>query len=305
MGARELVVLGTSSAVPTKRRAHPGLVLRFDGYSVLVDPGEGTQRQLTLAGVSASSIDLIWLTHVHGDHCFGLPGFLQRRALDGAGPITLVHPAAGDTVVDALLTAAGGSELIGERIRLDGATSFQTRPGLFFDGIALDHRIPAFGLRLRESDGVRVDAKAAAALGVSGPAIGQLLRQGTIFTDRGTVAREQVSRPRPGQRAAVVMDTAMCEGAEELAEGADLLVTEATFLSTESHLAEEYRHLTAADAGRLARDGQARRLVLQHYSQRYPEEEVFAIEARSVMGDHGDVIAAVDLQRIPFPVRAC
>lgn len=306
MSSRELVVLGTSSAVPTRRRAHPGLVVRFDGFSVLVDPGEGTQRQLSLAGVSAASIDLVWLTHVHGDHCFGLPGFLQRRAFDGAEPPTLVHPAAGEDLVDALLSAAGGDQLVGERIRLGGAgESMEVRPGLHLDGVALEHRIPAYGMRLREDDGVVVNPKAAAALGITGPDIGRLLAQGRLETATGLVTRDAISAPRRGQRASVVMDTRLCAGAEELAEAADLLITESTFLGADQKLATDYMHLSATDAGRLAADGRARSLVLQHYSQRYPEEAAFATEARAELGDDVDVTAAVDLQRIPFPVRQC
>ncbi len=107
MSARELVVLGTASQVPTRRRAHHGALLRWDGEGILLDPGEGTQRQLTLAGVAASSITRICLTHLHGDHCLGLPGVLQRLALDGvAGPVDLYFPAAGEEYVDRLLHAS-------------------------------------------------------------------------------------------------------------------------------------------------------------------------------------------------------
>ena len=83
MTARDLIVLGTASQVPTRRRNHNGYLLRWDGEGVLLDPGEGTQRQLTLAGVAPSTITRICLTHLHGDHCLGLPGVIQRLSLDG------------------------------------------------------------------------------------------------------------------------------------------------------------------------------------------------------------------------------
>ena len=82
MPARELVVLGTSSAVPTRTRNHNGHLLRWDGAGLLLDPGEGTQRQMTFAGVSASQITKIFITHFHGDHCLGLAGVVQRFSLD-------------------------------------------------------------------------------------------------------------------------------------------------------------------------------------------------------------------------------
>ena len=84
MSARELVALGTSSLVPTRDRAHHATLVRWDAEVVLFDPGEGIQRQLTLAGVPACRITKICLTHLHGDHCLGRPGVLQRMQLDGA-----------------------------------------------------------------------------------------------------------------------------------------------------------------------------------------------------------------------------
>ena len=304
---RDLVVLGTSSATPTRTRSHPGLFLRLDGLGVLIDPGEGTQRQMILAGVAPGSVDVIWLTHVHGDHCLGLPGVLQRRAMAGAGPVTLLHPAAGDEVVDGLLAASGPGALVGDRIRNGGSSAEVFSFGEWhFRAVPLSHRIPAYGMQVIEDDGLRVDAAAAAGLGVKGPAVGDLLRDGSVTIAGRRVERGEVASVRPGQRAAVVMDTRLCDGAAELAEGADLLITESTFLQQDLALAEDYAHLTAHQAGELAAKGGANLLVLQHYSQRYADEQVFAAEAgaaRGALADAGQTIAARDLQRIQFPWR--
>jgi ribonuclease Z len=98
VSVRELVVLGTASQVPTRTRAHNGYLLRFDGVGILVDPGEGTQRQLAMAGARVSSLRHILITHAHGDHCLGLPGVLQRLSLDGVpGPVHVRFPTAADT----------------------------------------------------------------------------------------------------------------------------------------------------------------------------------------------------------------
>src|SRR5919198_5227414 len=96
MPARELVVLGTASQAPTRQRNHNGYLLRWDAEGILFDPGEGTQRQLILAGVAPSAITRICITHFHGDHCLGLPGVVQRLALDGvAHPVDVYFPASG------------------------------------------------------------------------------------------------------------------------------------------------------------------------------------------------------------------
>src|ERR671932_48685 len=93
---RELVVLGTASQAPTRHRNHNGYLLRWDGEGILVDPGEGSQRQLLLAGVSSAALTRVCLTHFHGDHCLGVPGVLQRLSLDRvAHPVYAHYPASG------------------------------------------------------------------------------------------------------------------------------------------------------------------------------------------------------------------
>jgi ribonuclease Z len=112
------------------------------------------------------------------------------------------------------------------------------------------------------------------------------------------VAYEEVSDLRRGDRFALVMDTAPCEGAERLADGVDLLVAESTFLDVDADLASASRHLTAGQAGGLAAAAGARRLVLTHFSARHPDEDDFAREAAA---HHPDVVAARDLMRVRVP----
>ena len=107
MSARELVVLGTASQAPTRYRNHNGYLLRWDTDGILFDPGEGTQRQFTLAGVSPTSITRICVSHFHGDHCLGLPDVLQRLALDRVTrPIEVHFPASGQAYYDHLRHAS-------------------------------------------------------------------------------------------------------------------------------------------------------------------------------------------------------
>ena len=302
MSARELVVLGTSAQVPTRARAHHGALLRWDDEAILFDPGEGTQRQLSLAGVSPPSITRICLTHLHGDHCLGLPGVLQRLALDGVDrPVDLYFPASGQEYVDRLRRASAAFrsvEVCEHPVSQDGVVydgpRFTLRAG------ALDHRIETYGWRLQEPEGRRMLPDALAARGIAGPDVGRLQREGRIKADDGWVHVEDVSEPRPGQAFAFVMDTRRCAAAVALARGVDLLVCESTYLSSEADLAASYAHLTAADAAHIAVEARARRLVLTHFSQRHDDEQAFADEARLIFPD---VHAARDLGRIPVPAR--
>ena len=301
MPARELVVLGTASAVPTRTRNHNGHLLLWDGAGLLLDPGEGTQRQLTLAGVSASSVSAIAITHAHGDHALGLPGLLQRMALDGVTrPVPLLFPAAAEEYVGHLLGAAAHAAVLADPRPVTGDGPVLALAGAVLEAVALDHRVPCCGYRLVEPDGRRMLPAALAARGVAGPDVGRLQREGSLATPGGVVALEDVSAPRRGQRFALVQDTRWCEGALRLAEDADLLLCEATFADDDAGLAAPYGHLTARQAGRLAAAAGARRLVLTHFSARYGDLEPLLAQARE---EHDDVVVARDLARVPLPAR--
>jgi ribonuclease Z len=302
MSARELLVLGTASQAPTRDRNHNGYLLRWDDEAILLDPGEGAQRQLTLAGVASSTITRICVTHFHGDHCLGLPGIIQRLSLDRvAHTVDIYFPASGQRYLDRLR----GACIFHESAEL--GVHPVDRPGTVAGGVPfrlvagrLDHRADTFGWRLEEPDGRRMLPDRLEALGVWGPDIGRLQREGAISVNGRRVTVEEVSTPRPGQRFAFVMDTRLCDAALELADGVDLLVCESTYLRGEEALAEEYGHLTAAQAARIAADAGARQLVLTHFSQRHPDSERYAAEARTIFPN---VVAARDLLCITLPRR--
>lgn len=306
MSSRELVVLGTGSQAPTRYRNHNGYLLRWDGLGVLFDPGEGTQRQLLLAGVAANDVDRICLTHFHGDHCLGVPGIVQRLSLDRvAHPVHAHYPASGAEYFARLRHATPFhevAELREEPVAGDGPVA----TGAFgtLEARRLDHRIDTFGYRLVEPDGRRMLPVELSRLDITGPDIGLLQRDGALCHRGRLVTVEEVSVPRPGQRFAFVMDTRLCDAVFELAEGADLLVIESTFLDRDARLAAEYAHLTAAQAARVAAECGVRRLVLTHFSGRYRDPTRFHDEAAAVFG--GEVVVAEDLTRVPVPssVRA-
>ncbi|WP_219415913.1 ribonuclease Z [Pseudonocardia nigra] len=304
MSDRELVVLGTASQAPTRHRNHNGYLLRWDGHGLLFDPGEGTQRQMLLAGVASSAVTRICLSHFHGDHCLGVPGVVQRLSLDRvAHPVHAHYPASGRHFFARLRHATAFREVADlreEPIERDGVVATDGTGTL--EAHRLDHPVASFGYRLVEPDGRRMLPERLAQFGIAGPEVGRLQRDGSLSVGGRTVRLEEVSAPRPGQRFAFVMDTRLCDGAYALADGADLLLIESTFLGEDARLAHEYGHLTAAQAASVAAECGVRRLVLTHFSQRYPEPDRFAAEAAEVFG--GDIVVAADLMRVPVPPRA-
>jgi ribonuclease Z len=301
--ARELVVLGTASQAPTRERNHNGYLLRWDGEGLLFDPGEGTQRQLLLAGVPSSAITRICLTHFHGDHCLGLPGVVQRMSLDRVPhPVPAHYPASGAEYFSRLRAASVFHDVLDlreEPLSADGPVA--AGGSWTLSARRLDHPVEAFGYRLVEPDGRRMLPGALAAAGVAGPDVGRLQRAGALDVGGRTVRLADVSAPRPGQRFAFVMDTRLCDAVWALADGVDLLVVESTFLAEDDALATEYGHLTAGQAATVAADCGVRTLVLTHFSQRYRDPERFRAEAAAVFD--GELVVAVDLQTVPVPPR--
>jgi ribonuclease Z len=302
---RELVVLGTASQAPTRSRNHNGYLLRWDGEGLLFDPGEGTQRQMLFAGVTASQVTRICLTHFHGDHCLGLPGVLRRMSLDRVPhTVEACYPAQNQDVFTRLRHAALFRDAVNLRERpVTGGGTVIEAPSFRVEAQPLSHRVPAAGYRLTEPDGRRMLPDKLAALGITGPDVGRLQREGRLVTGDRQVSVEQVSEPRRGQRFAFIMDTRLCDGAFALAEGADMVVCESTFADTEAALAREYGHLTAGQAGRIAAEGRVRLLVLTHFSQRYGQGDGQRLADEAAMAFGGQVVLASDLDRIALPPR--
>ncbi len=306
---REIVVLGSASQAPTRTRNHNGYFLRWDDEGVLFDPGEGTQRQMLFAGVAASSVTRICITHFHGDHCLGLPGVLQRLSLDRvARPVPVAFPASGDVYIDRLRHASSFYDRLDLRLQPVHAGLSDEEPVTVEDvgrwtlrAAALRHSVETVGWRMEEHNGRTMLPERLAEAGVAGPDVGRLQLEGAITVEGRRVTLDEMSVERRGQVVAFVMDTGWCDGALALAEGADLLVCEATFASAEADLAAAYGHLTAAEAGRLAAEAGARRLLLTHFSQRYPDVGPLVDEAASSFS--GEVVAAADLARVAVPPR--
>src|SRR5262249_52258579 len=155
---RELFVLGTASQVPTRYRNHNGYFLRWDEEGILFDPGEGTQRQMAIAGLSVSAITRICITHFHGDHCLGLAGIIQLLSLDNAPLVSVYYPASGQIYFDRLRRAsifAGLEKLDPHPIQIQGPV--YEDESMVIEAIPLDHVVECYGYRLQEKDQFRLN----------------------------------------------------------------------------------------------------------------------------------------------------
>jgi ribonuclease Z len=307
MSNRELVALGTSSQTPTRERSHNAYLLRWEGEGFLFDPGEGVQRQLILANIAPCSIHHICITHFHGDHCLGLAGVVQRLSLDRCNhSVHIYYPESGQIYIERLCGAAifqSQIELEFHPVTQQPGRMIELRKtsGYTLKTLALEHSVPAIGYRVEEIDRLRFLPAKLDLLGIHGPSVAELQRNGMLDIAGRIVRLEEVTELRRGSIFAFVMDTRPCPQAIALSKDADLLVMEATYTSEHRDLAGTYFHSTAADAANTALASGAQRLALGHFSQRYTNTDSHLQEARKIFSN---VFVLNDMDRIEIPRRS-
>ena len=292
-----VVFAGTAGSVPTARRGLPATLIRRGGARILVDCGEGTQRQL-IRSVGLADIDEVFITHLHVDHWLGLPGMIKSFELrDRERPLTVFGPPGIRQAMHAMRVVLGRPRfgLHVEELERYGEVA---RDGYTIASVPVRHRgAESYGYALVEDERPgRFDAELATARGVTpGPDFGRLQRGETV----GGVEPHEVMGPsRPGRKLVLSGDTAPCDALLHLADRADLLVHEATFTEEERDRARETQHSTARQAARLAAEAEVRMLALVHLSTRYGGREI-KDEARAVFANTV-VPRDFDVIEIPF-----
>ncbi|MBO9999607.1 MAG: ribonuclease Z [Cyanobacteria bacterium SID2] len=272
----QITFLGTSSGVPTRSRNVSSVALRLTerGEVWLFDCGEGTQHQLLRSDLKIGRIRRIFITHMHGDHVFGLMGLLASIGLAGnPDRIDIYGP---PQLEDYLQACARYSHThLSYPIRIH-----KHHPGVIYEDDdylvsceRLDHRVTAYGYRVVEKDRPgRFDVERAKTLGIPpGPLYGQLKQGGrvTLADGREIDGRQLCGPPQPGRKFVYCTDTIYCENAVKLASGADVLVHEATFSHCDADMAEQRLHATSTMAAQVALGAGVDKLLMTHFSPRY------------------------------------
>lgn len=278
----KLTFLGTSAGRPTKARNVTSLALSlpdpFCGFW-LFDTGEGTQHRLLSSGLKLNKLERIFITHLHGDHLYGLPGLLSSRSyFEGAGPLQIYGPEGLKKYLDVIFDASGvhlGYEIEVIEVQ-EGVVVEDSR--FLVEAAALEHRMPCFGYRITEkSQQGQLNLALLNELGVKpGPQYGKLKRGEDIMLEDGRhiCSAEVVGPPIAGRVITILGDTKPCDNAAVLARDADLLVHEATFAGGLEEKAQAYGHSTMHQAAEIAREAGAKRLIVTHFSSRYDDEAV-------------------------------
>ena len=297
----ELLFLGTSSMVPTKERNHSALIVSHESEQILIDCGEGTQRQMRIAGVKPSKITKILITHWHGDHVFGLPGLLQTMAASGyEGKLQLFGPKGTVKKFELLKQASLGENSQNSLMEIMVSdvkdTVFFETEDYRLEALPLEHTVPCLGYSFVEKEKARIDVNAAKKIGIpEGPLLRELQSGNAVMWNGKTVRPEQVTYQKKGKKVSFIFDTAFCDNCIMLAEGADVLVCEATYAADREDKAASYLHLTAKQAAMIANQANARKLVLTHFSQRYKDTQQIEEDARDIFDN---VVCAKDFMKI-------
>ena len=295
--------MGTGGSVPTARRATACVLIRAGGARLLIDCGEGAQRQL-MRSLGLVSVDDIFLTHFHADHYLGLPGLLKTYDLHGRErPLRILGPRGLEDLYSSLGRILGRVSYPVELVEMDPGDEVEFE-GFGMHGFPVEHRVEAFGYALIEPERPgRFDPAAARDLGVEDERdFGRLQRGQVVKVRSGEVRPEQVlGESRPGRRVVVTGDTRPSSLTSAAARGAQLLIHDSSFSDADAERAVETGHSTAREAATLADESGVEMLALVHISTRYRVGDVLE-EAREV---HENTIAPrdFDLVEIPYPER--
>lgn len=308
----EITFLGTSSGVPTRSRNVSSVAIRLPQRAEvwLFDCGEGTQHQLLRSDLKSSQIRRIFITHMHGDHIFGLMGLIASCGLAGnAQPIDLYGP---PTLKDYLKAC----EKYSYTHIFNRVTVHTIQPGIVYEDEEflvscdrLTHSVPAHGYRIAEKDRPgRFNVEKAQGMGIpSGPIYGQLKQGKTVTLEDGRILRgaEFCSLPEMGRKIAYCTDTVFCDAAVKLAQDADVLIHESTFAHQDSNMAFERQHSTSTMAAQVALLAQVKQLIMTHFSPRYAPGNPIQIhdllaEAKAIFPN---TFLAKDFLTYPVPRR--
>jgi len=297
----ELTFLGTGSAIPTKRRNHLAMLLKYKSENILVDCGEGTQRQFRKARLNPCKITKILITHWHGDHVFGLPGILNTLRLNGYNKkLEIYGPRGTKEWVRKYLDLVGrrGEDLDLKVREVKSGVIFEDKD-FFVECAEVDHDCPAVGYSFVVKEKSRLDRDKLKKLKIpNSPLVGKLAKGEKVKIGDKVVDGKKLLYREEARKVSFVMDTRVCDNAVKLTKGADLLVIESTYSAEEDkELLGQRAHLSSVEAAGIGKRAGVKGLALIHLSQRYEGiPKVILGEAVEVFGD--GVVVPEDLEKV-------
>jgi ribonuclease Z len=282
MSKIELTILGTASMIPTKERNLTSVFLSYDDKGFLFDCGEGTQRQMKIAGIKPNKINYILISHWHGDHVLGLPGLLQTLGNSDYNKTLYIFGPKGtkEYMKNMLKGFIFDTKIEMEIKEVEGI--FYENNDFFLTAEKLNHSVECLGYSFNEKDKRKMIEKKLKEFNVNGIDIGKLQMGKSVKIKNKTIKPEDVSNIEKGRKISYIFDTEPCDNANQLAKDSDLMLCEATYHSDLDEKSVQYKHMTAKNAALIASKNNVKKLILCHFSGRYKTTEELENEAKDI-----------------------
>ncbi len=275
-----IIFLGTSQAIPTAKRNHVAMLMKYKEQTILIDCGEGTQRQFKKAKLNPCKINTLLITHWHGDHVLGIPGLLQTLALNNYKRTLKVYGPKGTSKFMTLMQKLFVFE---NKLRIEVKETTSNKiietKDFYIESLPLKHGTPTNAYSFVEKDKLRINKKKLEKLKIpSSPLIGELQKGKNIKVNGKIIKATDLTYKEKGKKITIILDTELTDNCYKIAKDSDLLIAEATYANKEKELAKENKHLTASDAAKIAKKANCKKLILTHISQRYQKNEKILLE---------------------------
>jgi len=279
----KLTFLGTSAQIPTAKRNHTGILLNYNEENILVDCGEGIQRQFRKARLNPCKVTRILITHKHGDHIFGLLGLLSTLNFSEYKKTLYIYcPRGIKRFLDNFLDLNYGKwnfkievkEVVVPKGMISntkaGGLKFFENENFYLEAESMKHGTPTNAYNFVVKDKLRIDKKKLTRSKlVAGPLLAKLSQGKDIVYENKKFKAKDLTYLEKGKKISIVLDTLYNEKIEKFVKGADVFVCESSFSSENNKEAKEHLHLTAEQAGKIAKKAKVGKLLLTHISQRY------------------------------------
>jgi ribonuclease Z len=263
--------LGTSAQIPTAKRNHSAIFLNYEGEGILVDCGEGTQRQFRIAKLNPCNVTKILITHWHSDHVLGIPGFLSTLSLSGYNRALYIYgPKGTKEFMNDLLKVFNFQKKYEIIVEETNGGRFYEAKDFYLESEKMHHGIPTNAYSFIIKDKLRLNKKK---LQKSKLPLGPLLKklkegEDITYSGKKYKARDFLYGEK-GKKVSFVLDTLFNERITPFVKNSNLLICESSFSSNLNEHAKEHLHLTAKQCGEIAKKSKSEKLILTHISQRY------------------------------------
>jgi len=283
----KLTFLGTSSMIPTKDRNPSSILLTDKNENILIDCGEGTQRQLRKIGVSPTKITKILITHWHGDHILGLPGLIQTiAAAEYDKTLEIFGPKGTKKFMKQMIELFLSKRSLKLKLKIHEikeSKNFYETEDYYLASKNLKHTMPVIGYSFIQKDKRNINIDYTKKFGLVKDPILKKLKDGKTISYKGNkISPKDATILKKGKKVSIITDTEYFKDISKFVKNSDLLICESTFEKSLKEKAKEYKHMTSEDAAKIAKEANVKKLFLTHFGQRYKTTTNLEKEAKKI-----------------------